>query len=293
MPKGKQMPKGLFQLSVGKDIRLREILDAAGLNAEHVAALLVTDGVERGLTRAEDRDTSSLSKWWVEQLQDRLEQARFDRYNHLLLSLDDQLDRLRSYNREYWDNRLTDEQLAAVDTSGDLPQHASDLTTFHVQFDSLEETVEMWWRVHVGEQPKHWRWDELKLNSEHLRLLTSNVRQYEPGIHRVRINLVANWEPENGRTVEEVRDGAKGTGEILAQLEVLSAYGIHSELLREQDGENLPYSDMPGTDVTVPGGSEPCALYVYWDPGHRKANLSASWVGNRDSDWAAPVLRGK
>ena len=232
-------------------------------------------------------------------LQDILEhrfgttETPFDRYSHLLQSLDDQLERLRRYNREYWDNRLTDEQLAAVDVSGDITQRVNDLTTFHVQFDSLEETIEMWWRVYVGEQPKHWRWDELKLDSEHLRLLPSNVATYEPGIHRIRIDLVAHWEPENGRTVEEVRDQAKGTDEILAQLEVLSAYGIHSELLREQDGENLPYSDMPGTDVTVPGDSEPYALCVFWNPAYRRAYLSASWVDDRDSFWAAPVLREK
>ena len=27
-------------------------------------------------------------------------------------------------------------------------------------YASLEETVEMWWRVYVGEQPNHWRLDE-------------------------------------------------------------------------------------------------------------------------------------
>jgi hypothetical protein len=33
----------------------------------------------------------------------------------------------------------------------------------------------------------------------------------------------------------------------------MSAYGLHSELLREQDGENFPYADMPGTEVMIPG----------------------------------------
>src|SRR5579884_1710791 len=36
--------------------------------------------------------------------------TRFDRYNHLLLSLPDQLECLRRYNEQYWDNRLTNEQ---------------------------------------------------------------------------------------------------------------------------------------------------------------------------------------
>ncbi len=179
-------------------------------------------------------------------------------------------------------------RLAAVDTSGDITQRVDDLTILHVQFDSLEETVEMWWRVYVGEQPKHWRWDELKLDSEHLRILTSNVNQYEPGIHKIRLNLLAHWESKNGRMLKEVREQAKRTGEILAQLEVLSAYGLHSELFREQDGENLPHSDMPGTDVSVPCDSEPYALFVEWYPS--KANLSADWVGHRRNQWSAPVV---
>lgn len=216
--------------------------------------------------------------------------SRFDRYNHLLLSLNDQLECLRRYNQQYWDNRLTDEQLAAVDTSAAVTQRVDDLTTFHVQFDSLEETVEMWWRVFVGEQPDHWRWNGLELDAEHLRLLDSNVHNYEPGIHRVRIDLVARWEPEDGRTLEEVRNGAKSTGEILAQLEVLSAYGLHSELFREQDGENLPWTDMAGTDVGVTGSTEPYALYVRWSPSFREVSLGADRVAYRRRRWSAPVL---
>ena len=213
----------------------------------------------------------------------------FGRYDHLLLSLPDQLARLREYNAKYWDNRLTDEDFLSV--FEDVVQSVSDLTILHVQFGSLEETAEMWWKVFVGEQPKHWRADELKLDSEHLRLFDSNVATYDPGIHIVRINLVAHWEPEDGRTIEEVREQAKQSGETLAGLEVMSAYGLHTELLREQDGENLPYSDMPGTDVSLPGFSHPYALYVRWYPLYRRARFNAAWVDSRARKWAAPVLR--
>ena len=216
--------------------------------------------------------------------------TRLDCYNNLLWPLDGQVMLLRRYNAEYWNNRLTDKQLAAVDTSGDITQHASDLTTFHVQFNSLEETVEMWWRVYVGEQLKQWRWDELKFDSEHLRLLTCNIRQYEPGIHRIRINLVAHWEPKNGRTFKEIREGAKNTSEILAQLEVLSAYGLHTELFREQDGENFPYSYMPGIDVSGWGFSS-CALCLNWFPSLGQVQLTACPPKYPLEGWAAPVLR--
>jgi hypothetical protein len=132
------------------------------------------------------------------------EDGRFDRYNHLLLSLDEQMELLRRYNTQYWDNRLTDDDFSLVYSGADLEhtQRVDDLNVLHVEFDSPEETVEMWWRVMVGEQPKNWRWDELKLDPEHLRVLGCNTKSYEPGIHLVRINLVAHWEPEDGRTIK-------------------------------------------------------------------------------------------
>lgn len=219
-----------------------------------------------------------------------VQDSRFDSYNHLLLSLEDQKTRSLYYDRRYWGGRYH-EQILTLNTCSNHTQRVDDLEVFHIQFASFEETVEMWWRVYVGEQPKQVLRDELKLDPEHLRPLTSNVRQYEPGIHRIRIDLAAHWEPENGRTLEEVRGGAKGTDEILAGLEVLSAYGLHSELFREQDGENLPYSDMPGTDVSVPGDSRLYALCVHWLPFYHEAMLRAHWVSLRSNEWAAPVLR--
>ena len=214
----------------------------------------------------------------------------FARYTDHLLSLEQQLERLQRYNSQYWENRLTEAELAAVVTASEHTQHVTDLEFLHVEFGSREETAEMWWRVYVGEQPDSWRWDELKLDPEHFQLLVSNVRTYEPGIHVVRINLVAHWELQDGRTLEQVRERAVARDQIMAQLEVMSAYGLHTELFREQDGENLPYSDMAGTVVTVPGGSLPHALCVNWVPFSR-ARFYAHWVGGRTYLWAAPVLR--
>ena len=222
-----------------------------------------------------------------------------DRNTSKLRSVADQLELLRRYNVQYWNGYLTKEQLNAVIAPGDHEQRIDDLAILHVQFGSLEQTVEMWWRVYVGEQPQSWRWPELRVDAEHLRLLDSNVATYEPGIHPVRIDLVAHWEPKSGRTLEDVRTQAKQSGEILAQLEVMSAYGLHSALLHEQDGESLPYPDLAGTDVSIPGSSWPRALYVCWDPfdhramlSDRRAMLSARRVDFRGIEWASPVILG-
>lgn len=214
------------------------------------------------------------------------------RFADLLVSPFDWLIRLHDFNVKYWDNRFSDEdfreaetQLAAV--PDDHVQSVDNVFGFHVQFASLEETYEMWYKVYQGELSDTWRWPELKVDSEHLRL-HELAKSYEPGIHLVNINLVAHWEPEDGRTLASVREQAKSGGEILAQLEVISIYGVLSSLFMEQDGENLPYSDMPGTDVIVPGSSRPYALYVSWGG---LARFYACWVDYRYQLWAAPVLR--
>jgi hypothetical protein len=212
-------------------------------------------------------------------------------YGNHLLSLDEQLVRIRDYNALYWDGRFSDEELLAISTESSHTQGIDDLEILHVEFGSLAETIEMWWKVFVGEQPAYWRWDEFKPDPKHLRL-NRNTRSYKPGIHRVRIDLVAHWQPDTGRTLEEVRQRAKGRDEVLAQTEVMSAYGIHSELLREQDGKNLPYSDIPGTEVMIPGDEALAGcLYLRWDPGHRLVGLDAHGVDDGYTIWSAPVLR--
>ena len=223
------------------------------------------------------------------------EGMKFDRYGPLLLSLDEQLARLREYNQKYWDNHFTQAQLADVETSFDFIQRVDDLAVFHVQFDSLEETVDMWWRVFVGEQIGYWCSPELKVDAEHLRLLASDVLEYKPGIHLIMINLVAHWEPEIGRTLEDVREGAKSGGKTLAQLEIFSAYGLHPELFREQDGKNFPFSDLPGTDVSVLGkpGLGIHSLSLFWNLGSLEAQLSAGSVKNNENEWAAPLITGR
>ncbi len=215
-----------------------------------------------------------------------------DPFNLLLCDLDEQMSRLREYNAKYWDNRIPDEWFRSVFTESDLkcPQRVDDLTILHVEFGSLEETADMWWRAIAGEQPKSLRWSEMKFDERHLQLLDSNVDRYEPGIHVVRINLLAHWEPEKGCTFEEAREQAQAEGETLAQLEVMSAYGLHRGLLRAQDGQTLPYADMVGTNLVVPHRlSKPYPLILHWDRHSCFAHLSASYVGGA-TECAAPVL---
>jgi hypothetical protein len=213
------------------------------------------------------------------------------RYNHLLLSLSDQLELLRRYNTHYWDNYLTDEQLAGFHTASVHPQQVDDLEILHVAFPSPQQDVEMWWRVLAGEQANSWRWSGFKTDARHLRRLDHSVREYAPGIHRVRINLVAHYEPERGHFVGIVRAQAKSSGEILAHAEVLSAYGLHPELLREQDGRDLPYANVAGFQVTAYGGSK-WGDYplIKWGGFSHVVEMDAMFDFHHHCKWATPVV---
>jgi hypothetical protein len=215
--------------------------------------------------------------------------SRFGRYDDLLLSLEDQLDRLRNYNGLYWGGWLSDEQLSAIDTASDHVQSIDDLEVLHVSFGSPD--VEMWWKVFVDEQPHAGPPDRSIMDAKRLRRLGHNVRTYGPGIHRVRINLVAHWELERSRSIDEVRKQAEASGEILAHSEVLSAYGIHSELLREQDGRGLPYAEMAGFELKSYSVGWPYCPYIAWDRLGIQVDLGAGWATSRNREWAAPTVK--
>jgi hypothetical protein len=219
--------------------------------------------------------------------------AEFTRRNSKLLPLLQQLNLLKKFNTIHWDNILLQEQFAAVNTSGDHVQSVDDLEILYVDFGSPKKNVEAWWKVLMGTQPNAWRWDGLKTDPGNLRL-DPNAKSYEPGIYRVRINLVAHWEPEKGgRTIDEVRPQAKAAGEFLAHAEAMAAYGLHAELLQEQDGGNLPQVDLAGYQATIPGrGAWALVPCLSWDRGGREVRLNARWSGGRDRYWAAPVVRG-
>lgn len=215
----------------------------------------------------------------------------FFRYAHLLLSLEDQLKLIDRFNTELWDHALTDDQFAAIATASNHAQAFGNIEVLHVELGSPMETFEAWAKVLQASHPNFWRGNSINPGYK-IRLLRGNTVKYESGIHRVCLDLGAHWEPENGRTVDEVRIQAKAAKEKLAHGEGLSAYGLHSDLLQKTDGTNLPYPDLAGYEVKASGDSEwRDAPYLDWDAGDRKANLNSDWTDDRYQYDSAPVVR--
>ncbi|MGA3150290.1 MAG: hypothetical protein ABSD10_01560 [Candidatus Saccharimonadales bacterium] len=267
----------LYDITKGEDVELYRILSQSGLDAEMARALIKQPELVDPMVAA---------------LKEQLQQIRFDRYRLHLLSLEDQLNLWQVLDLSVLDGQIKSVGwFDTVDTSSDHVQSVNDLEIFYIEFGSSEGNVEAYWRAIKANQPNARCYDGLKIDSNHLRL-TPTARWYEPGIHRIRINLVAHWEPEDGRSVLQVREQAARTGETLAAAEVLAAYAVHDELLRQQDGTNLPYADMAGFEATVPDDQPwTSVLYLYGDRVSREVGLDAGWADRVRSNWAAPVVR--
>lgn len=218
--------------------------------------------------------------------------GRFDRYVQYLLSLDAQLARLRGLDETVWNGRVSAAGwFDSLNTTSEHGQRADDLEFFYVSFGSVQEDVELHWKAIAANQRVAASNGGLYIETgpKNLRL-HSTARKYKPGIHRVRINLVANWEPENGRTIVQARERVP-VGCYTAQAETLGAYELHWELLQETDGENLPRPDIAGFEYRFPGNRN-FAHCPYIGRVDDEFKLGAAGVRDVDRRWAAPVVLG-
>jgi hypothetical protein len=188
---------------------------------------------------------------------------RFAAFNGILLDLKEQQRRLLELDRVYWGGRFTN-QIRDLDVSGSYDQRVDSLRVYHVAGKTPQDTVNnIWWPVIRGTWPNAYRWEELKTDPDHL-AEGPNSRHYATGVHLVRLNLVAHWDPERPHTIEQVRERANQNGELLAHGEVLSAYGLHPHLLGLLDGKNLPFADIAGFRANVTPGRDwryvPCLM---------------------------------
>ena len=164
-------------------------------------------------------------------------QRDYSRYNPYLHSLGDQLQLLRDLNRQMPRKLRVSDAWLDLDTASQHVQGVEDLEFLYVRLDTLEATWVFNQKLVELTQPRVWDsgfgWDARSMR------LHRTARQYELGIHRVRINLVDNWDPEIASAVDVVR---QRTTQELAAVEAVGAYGLQDvRLYQSQDGKNLPY----------------------------------------------------
>lgn len=218
-------------------------------------------------------------------------------YSSDLYSLEEQKEILLRLNEQLpAEQQVPTAWITGLVTTSDHVQSVNDLEFFFVVPGTLEET----WRFNRAlilascpELHKDYRGDDKIVR------LDFSGANYEPGIHRVRINLVDGWVPGNdlGPSAEEARHKARCAEKKLAGAEVLGAYALHPKLpALMSGGYDLPGCNLAGlqfrnsdgtfnmvSTLTCASGSRRPAL------GWRRARLDTSTV-NRDVISIAPSL---
>ena len=141
--------------------------------------------------------------------------------------------------------RAPSEWLNDLDTISDHKQTFWNLECFYVEFGNPDQTVKYYWKmIELAQNVVHPC--AFSTNQEYLRSV-QGYKKFERGVHRININLLANWSRHDGRSIDEVREYNAVNNDSLAAAEVMAAYvAQHPILISKLDGISLPHVDMAG-----------------------------------------------
>lgn len=172
------------------------------------------------------------------------------------------------------------------------PDDPETVVVLDATLGTLQETFEFAWKWAAERQEDQWRWDGLRSDQKHLRLLSDNRSDDAEGdspefkpwtLKWVRIKLDANV----GKRPIDVRNVKTSPGCAL-----LWMAAEHPERIKATDYERRFGFWLPGLKCMapdrVPWSHVPC-VYFYRDA--RQVGLRAYWCGYSHSHLAVPVLR--
>lgn len=213
----------------------------------------------------------------------------FSQFDKLIPSVEEQLAKLKEFDREYWNGELA-ASLLHYQAPISHEQRVQDALVMHAEFATTQETIRKWWQVISGEYPRSWAWEKMKTDMRHLRV-GPQAFKYDPDIHPVRIDLVEDWTPTRFRTPEEAFEHARQSHQLLAQSEILSVIGLMPELVRQQ-GDDFPRWDMVGFRASSPDQAKTAqgVLCAGWDAPRRRIELSMRLRDVPVSRWSQPII---
>lgn len=200
-----------------------------------------------------------------------------DQFARYLASLADQKHALIAYGG------LCEQDFAGIDLTEPAEQRVSQLTVLYYTTGNVNKDLAFYQRVMEARGLTVYNWfdvDKTKLR------LHERCATYKAGVHRITVNLTANWSPKNGRSVDQVlqSDGPTPVG-----VEVFAAYALMDpEFIKCQDGEKLPYCDS-AVQVRLDGDWQN-VVYFGWNRYFRKVDLHSGPLGNVNQVWALPVV---
>lgn len=257
----------LYEITKGEDVELYRVLSQAGADAE----------LARSIIRRPELATMMISA-----VRELLAPSMFSTPQEVF-------DRFVGYaNEQNWPFFGTDQieelhQRMPISHTSSIDR----LLALDIWLGDLPNTFQALagWIAH--EQSKvgngFWRWDKLKFDSEHLRLLNPDRYGDKPSVHWVELDMTAN----RGTRPKDVRNPEKSAG-----LQVMSAFAAHPNYPPTIDYDKTPGAWAAGIQVTIPGeGAWADVPILGWGSGGREVDLGAGWDGRRHGGCAVPVVR--
>lgn len=267
-----------FETTVGQHEQFNRLLAQAGFTSEDVKRVLAEPALAGTMHAALRAELAQPERFYP--------QRDYSRLDSLLNSLDEQLRLLRQLNSRMPNELRVNDAWLDLDASSDHRQTVEDLECWFVVIDTLEATWAFNQKLVELTQPAIYD-SGFDRTAQSMRLHRL-ARQYEPGVHRVRINLVDNWDPEKGRSIDQVRERASAASKQLAAVEAVGAYALQKpQLYQSQDGEKLPYFDCAGIEQGDGFRHVPCSLWGGFDRGVFFRASRSGYVGR---GCAAPSL---
>lgn len=265
-----------YEISAGQLIEFQRILAEAGFTPKEVDSII---------------KEPALAKKMLEAIQ-VAQPDRYPQYAKFLYSLEKQKVELKHINGQmarkkqvpklFFDKINTDD--------GGHIQMGESLNYIYIESsESLEETFDFNLEIIRITQPNIYPPDFAK-DTKHL-VRHQKARKYKPGAHVININLFANWAPDEGRSVRQLRKSPLETGVWFGAIEPIGAYGSQDPLLlQSQDGVSHPYQDQAGL-IQVSGVALDRVPCFHWYSDLSKVFFDSCDADFVDHEYAASLVR--
>jgi len=259
-----------YDLTIGQHIEFLRILTGAGLSAEDGKLVIDDPSQARKMINAlHEPPHYPLPAWYVQPSQ--------------------QIERVKEFLANYGgSNGFTPADIPSVPTNF-VPRTPTDVLMLAVYLPNsrtkgITRTFESWWDfVKTPTGYSKWRWDQLKSDSKHLRLLEGI--EHRPGIRWVAFDPNAN----HGKSPQSCWDNPD-VAPTLAGPEVLMALAHFPMWAASWNGNKSPYSNMAGYQFKWETAWCDCP-YVNRRDDDRQLKLNARSAVNANDRWASPSVR--
>lgn len=271
-----------FSTTVGQDIEFKRVLADCGWTSKDIDKVIKHPSIASDMLLAVRGVVATTSR--------PRRSSRFAQYKQHLNSLAEQKALLVAFNSQAGDLAVPSRWLEVLSTSSRHTQSLENLEVFVVWCGTLERTLRYAMALMKFSQGKIWD-SGFDKSVDRMRLHERAFAYDEVGVYRVRVNLVDNWNPEKSRSVRDVYDlAAAKPDHLMTSVEGVFAYALQKrELIRLQDGTNLPYTDCPGIQQ---GDGFAQAVYFSWHRINEEVYFGSYDAGDAYAYYSAPSLQG-